>query len=334
MSRNQTLNCRPGLLSRCLLLLIVAAWFMPGPAASAQVGPALLLRPWPEGKAAQASTDVLVLGEANSDGPDDNRVRLNWYDGSARYRFDTEAEHSLAVGYDITYIDFTTSDPAIPERLVDQQFAVALPISKWDNWELGAVIGAGYAGNSPFTDSEAMYGRADLIASLKVDEQSSWLFTLNYHGNRSVLPDVPLPAVAYSHALNEQFRYTVGLPFSSLTWQPADKLTIDVVYLAPVSVTATVSYEMLDELTVFGKLLNRYKAFHIDGDDRHRRVFFQQRRVEGGIRWKPCAQGELEFAAGYAFAQELERGWDVRDTDGIREISDEPYVRLGLRFDF
>ena len=94
------------------------------------------------------------------------------------------------------------------------------------------------------------------------------------------------------------------------------------------------SYEMLEELTLFAAFRNRFEGFHRNDDDRHRRLFLRQRRLEAGLSWRPCAAAEFTFAGGYAFDQELERGFDVRDTDKVREFSDEPYIRVGFNVAF
>ena len=92
--------------------------------------------------------------------------------------------------------------------------------------------------------------------------------------------------------------------------------------------------QVIEPVTIYGSFHSETRAFHIVGDDDHKRIFFQQRVAEIGVRWRPCPTCERFVAGGYAFSQEFSRGWDTRDTDEVREISDEPFVRFGGRIRF
>jgi hypothetical protein len=212
--------------------------------------------------------------------------------------------------------------------------AVAFGLGRCDDWEVGAVVGFGYAGNSPFGDASAWYAKADLIVSTKFDENSGLQIILDYNGNRTIFPDLPLPAVAYWRKSSDQLSYSVGLPYSSITWKPLDTLTIHADYAVPFTIDATVTWQVLEQLAIFGGFHNRYDAFFIDGLDKERRHFFRQRSVEAGVRWSPCRNIDLSLAGGYAFDQEIEVGFDARDTDSVVEFSDEPFVRIAAEMRF
>ena len=127
--------------------------------------------------------------------------------------------------------------------------------------------------------------------------------------------------------------YSVGLP-SSVTWTPDNATTIQGV-ITPGGITGSIQYEMDDRLMLFGTFENSVRSFHLDSDDGDRRLFFKQNRIEGGLMWTGV-QGdsfpgvEVKVAVGYAFNQEFSRGWDTRDDDTLRDISDEPYSAVGI----
>jgi len=52
------------------------------------------------------------------------------------------------------------------------------------------------------------------------------------------------------------------------------------------------------------------------------------------VRWTPQEWASLIVAGGYAFSQEFNVGWDLREPDRIAKPSDEPYVRVGLEVRF
>lgn len=308
--------------------------------AFAQTGPALLLQSWPDANThAQVRSDSFFFADGDTDGPagaDDFDLAI--YDVSARVNPDPAAD-VVRFGFDMTYMDIDSNDPAIPSRLVDQSIAASFGIARQNNWEIGAVVGVGFAGDNPYADGEAVYALADLIASYKIDDSSSVQFILSYNGNRGIFPDTPLPAIAYYHRLSDQFSYTFGLPYSSIHWVPLDRLTVDFSYAVPFTVNGTIDYEFVDHWHVFAAFINRFEAFHLDGDDDNRRLFFTQRRLEIGLRWELATlfeqmDAELILAGGYAFDQEFERGFDARDLRNVRDVSDEPYVRVGLQFGF
>ena len=128
--------------------------------------------------------------------------------------------------------------------------------------------------------------------------------------------------------------YAVGFPFNNVTWKPADKWTIEADYWFPVTFNATVSYEVADFATLFGRFQNTYRGFEIEGDGSDDRLFFQQRLLEAGVHWMPCPAARITAAIGYAFDQEFETGWDVRDTDKVRDLSSEPFLRFGAHIRF
>src|SRR5690606_6423645 len=122
-------------------------------------------------------------------------------DARARAALSSTDPH-LRFGFDSTYINIRSGDAALPERLVDQSLAVGFGITEFNGWEVGAVVGGGYAGNNPYADSDALYGLASLIFSYKLDDTSSVQFIAEYDGNRTLWPDMPMPGIVYNHRVS------------------------------------------------------------------------------------------------------------------------------------
>lgn len=317
--------------SALVFAVIVMALLRPATVA-AQAGPSLLLRPWPADKRVQTGTELMF--ESSGDIEGGPGIRINVYESEGRVLILPD-ERQLAVGYEVSAVDIHTTSPLLPDELIDHSIAVGLNIARFDDWRIDVVGGVGYNGNDPYSDGEAWYGRGDIIATRKLDEVSFLQLILDYNGNRSIFPDVPLPAVSYSRRWSEALSFTVGVPYSSLTWTPDDHWTIEVSYTIPVTIDLLVDYELAEGWHLFGAFRNRLHAYRLfDGDLENRRVFFTQRRVEGGVRWEPRSFVMVKLAVGFAFGQEFERGFDIRDTTTVAELSSEPYVALGFELRF
>jgi hypothetical protein len=318
---------------RYLFVMIAATFF--AAEARGQTGVGLLFRPWEEGARVEADARAAFFadGETDADGDDDS-VRLSIYESQGRVRLNGEKESPFAAGYALYYLDIDRDDAALPHRLVDQQVAIGAELFHCDGWAVSLIGGLGFASSNPFGDSDALYGRGDLVATRKIDEFSSIQVGLSYDGNRTFLPDIPLPGFAYNRKVSDTLSYTLGLPYSSVNWVPADHWYVIASISPAPSLNIEVGCEVVENVTVYGAFRSEIRAFHIDGDDDHRRVFFEQSLLEVGVRWKPCPTCEVFAAGGLGFDQEFTRGWDTRDTDDVREISDEPYVRVGGRIRF
>ncbi|MFW6059028.1 MAG: hypothetical protein ACODAQ_02535 [Phycisphaeraceae bacterium] len=299
----------------------------------AQTGAGLVQSPWQGESRTEVAGGVYWYDEADIDDTD-NDLDLMRYETRGRYRSETSGHgDELRFGYDLLHLDLHTSDPMLPERLTDVSLATSWTRALDQGRSVGGVAGIGYAGDAPFGEGDAVYFQGDLIYDQPLSEQSKLTFTLNYHGNRTIWPDVPLPLVSYTRRASDELIYTIGVPFTSFRWQPMERLTVTATYLPVVTVDARVEYELNEAWRIFGQFDNVNDPFVVDGNE-DRRLFFRQRRLEAGVRYLPSERVEWTFAAGYAFDQEFERGWDVRDTDTVRELDDTPFVRAAVGFRF
>lgn len=304
----------------------------------AQTGAALLVAPFEEGQSYEAQVEATIFGGGHTDGAAPNGIDLQMYESQGRARFgqtdDPTGPGKINLGYELLYMNLNSDDAALPGRLVDAQVAAGAVIGDFKDWEVSLVAGVGTASDEPFSDGDSWYPMVDLFFTKQIDDRATLRIGVQHDGNRSIFPDIPLPGFAYTRRLKDDFTFTLGVPYSGIRWTPLKQVTVSVDYWLLYTFDVRVDYQLKEDLMLFAMFDSRYEAFHIDGDDDDRRVFFQQRRVEAGVRWVPCRNGEIVIAGGFAFDQEFERGWDARDTDSVREISDEPYIRLALLIRF
>jgi hypothetical protein len=316
-------------LSTMILLLGVVA-------AQGQTNSGLLVELFPKEQvfSGRASAVFLEGGHiAESDADEDFQMAI--YDTEGRFRLKPGAEESVRIGYDFTYLDLQTGFDGLPERLVDHSVAVGFPIGKHGDWIFGGTAGIGYAGDSFYGDGDAYYGLASLVAFWKQSETSAFVFALDYDGNRTFLPDIPLPGFAYIKRISDRLELTAGLPITAIKWKATDQLTVELAYSIPDDVRLDVGYEVFDHLTLFGRVRQQREAFYFDGlAENYDRILFEQRRAEAGVRYEPCENAAVDLALGYAWSGEFSEGFDSRRNNEIADISDEPYIRGGIELKY
>jgi hypothetical protein len=273
----------------------------------------------------------------NGGGGTDNGgdFRMSAYEMSGRFR--EQRERLIPrLGFDLHYYDFHSNDPVIPKGLTETSFAAGVELGTYYNWRAGLTVGVGYAGDSPFGQSNAWYEKATLVVGRKLDPKTDVAVVLDYDGNRTIWPDIPIPGAAYRHEFDPTLSYTLGVPLSSVTWkpQPIPELTVEVTYLLVDSFDAKVDYSLSPHWALFGAMETRQEGFHVDGIGGHDRLFFEQRRAEAGVRWVPRKYTSLTAALGYAWGGSFSRGWSLSESDPVADDSDEPYVRLGFETRF
>ncbi len=301
--------------------------------ARAQVGSALVAVPWQPGKTLSA-TNYFIGFESESDGAGFD-TDLSRGVSFGRFRNDPQDPAGLSFGwlYDHTQID--TADPVLPERLVSAAFAAGLGLGEiGDGWNVSVSVGGGFAGDLPFADEDAWYGVGSVVATKPLDQRTALTLIVDYDGSRAIWPDIPLPGIQYTIIESRSLRYSFGLPFSTLFYQPDDRWTFNVRYIIPIGGTAEVEFKIDDRWTAFGSYTSTTRGYHLDGDDDNRRLFFEQDRLEAGVRYAPADGWEWTFSGGWAFDQSFSRGFDVRDDVTVRELDDAAFLRLGLDFSF
>ena len=85
---------------------------------------------------------------------------------------------------------------------------------------------------------------------------------------------------------------------------------------------------------MFCPLNSTANAFHVNTIEGNDRLMAFESRVELGLKGTINDTVSFVIAGGYAFDRKFETGWDSRDTDEIADVSDEPYVRVGIEARF
>ena len=300
----------------------------------AQTGSSLITQPFMDHSKIEFDFTGQWQGKADSDNAIlDRDIQLQIYDANARWQL-SQDDLNLTLGTELTAISISHSS-ILPNSLVDHSFALGMNLGEISDWKVSTVLGVGYNGRSSYGDANAIYGKADLVFTNKPTDTSMWQVIVDYDGNRSFLPDIPLPSLAYTNWSNDSFTYILGFPYNGLNWKISDNLELEVGAVLIYDINATLTYELNDAMEIFGSYTSRTDAFRADNDNRStRRVIFSQQTLELGLSYEPCNEFELTVAGGFAFDQEFEYGYDSRDTNTITDVSDEPYLRISAEIKF
>lgn len=316
--------------------LLVAAFIALGAARSlqAQTTAYLSLGAWDDGKFGETRDKALYQEQGHVKGEDDRGAQVFWWDSTGRFRFDTHDPNAFTLGYHYLTINFDTNSRTVPDTLDDLSLAAGIHLGQFGDWKTSAVVGLGYASDNLFADAVGLYGIAHLLFEKPLNANDSLVLGAFYDGNSGLFPDVPLPEFAYRHR-GEGLDYCFGFPASQLRWTILPQLSLQANYTVPYSGDVTLEYAFAHGLSVFGNYTNAFSAFYIAHDERENRLFYEMQRVELGVRYQnpDIFHGialDAALVVGYAFDQQLSRGFDVRDLDSFAELSDEPYIGIVL----
>ncbi len=324
-------------MAKQLIRALIPVWLIVGcvSVSHAQTASTMLANPWAAERAVDFTADAWGQSKGDTDqtGMD---VRLSRYQAAGRWRLEPNDTLSPSFAFNTHRLDIHSPDTALPQRLVDVSFAGAMMFDVDPDTTLQVILGGGYAGDNAFGDGGAYYGLADLIVTRSLGEHRGYKLILDYDGHRTFAPDIPLPGFIYYDRLDDQTTYTLGFPSSSITWKPNDKTTLRATYFIPTTIKGIIEYEVTQPWSVYASYDSSLNAYKLDSDpNNNRRLMFAQQRIEAGVVWRGREGDsfpgvELRVAGGYAFDQAFTRGFDVRDTDTVRDISDEPYVRVAI----
>ena len=318
----------------CSFLIVLCPAILAGVLARAKPAladapPLLTLNPWNTTAMAQTWDHLLEenKGWIRNDG---RSSHVFWYDSFGRIRLNPKAKYAPTLGYRVMYIDLGTHDPLLPTQLTDQSLVLGMPVAHWRNWRLGVILGAGYAGNSPFGDTRAIYGIGHVQLAHTLNPHNQVYLTLDYYGHGALLPDVPLPGFGWRHHTHS-LSFLVGFPTDNLKWRPAPRWLLNVSYEVPIDGTATLRYRLTKGLYAFGDFQNYLEGYQINTYPDNTRLFMEFCRVEGGLRLIHEPWIDVSLAVGYAFNQEFMRGFDIRSLAPVAQMANQPYVAVELR---
>ncbi len=348
--------------------LAVVLLFLAALPARGQTGSDLMIRPFRETDLLELNADAAFMFGSETSNADafgnSHDFRADIYDLTGRLRLTPgDSAEGIAraqprAGFATRYIQLHSNDPVLPDELFDGAAALGMGVLSYEGWLGGISLGAGYAGTDFERDGNALYFQGSFaVGKTFANGVDSFGLVLDYDGNRSFLPDVPLLGFQYRRRLDPAARppregpsfegydpeadparlvLALGFPFSGIEWRPNDRLTVEITYSIPQDLTARADYTLSGDpetggVGLYASLNRTVSAFHDNDLPSGHRLFFRQSTAEAGLNWRLHDRLELVVAGGWAFNQEFETGWDSRDLDGVADVDDAAYVRALAR---
>jgi hypothetical protein len=252
------------------------------------------------------------------------------WDSYGRVRINRDDKDAPFFGYRVLFIDASTDSHIIHSSMDEFDLAMGFKIGQLGDWDLSTMLGAGYSSTHPFKNTTGIYGIGHLLGEHHFDENNSIVLSVDYEGNGSLLPDVPMPGFAYRHH-EDKIDLMLGYPINTVTWRPLDKLEITAQYTVPYTAEVDVEYRVAKHFGLYGDAGNFFQGFVTPEGDITNRQFFQMRRGEMGVRFIYDPWVDASVGLGYAFDQGYSTGFDVRNLTPITHISNEPYIGIMVR---
>lgn len=297
----------------------------------AQVAPSILIQPWPADPILAQTYDqpmFIDTGEVDQDGTD---LSVFAWDSYGRVKFDREdRDPDIVVGYRFLNVSVEADRGDLDSVYNDLAIVGGFRLGEWHGWDIALLGGAGSSNDDHWRNSDANYGIGAVNFSRELRPGEQLHIGVSYDGNRSFLPDVPLPYASYVNTTDKTLVWVLGVPVSSVTWRPTEAWTVSVSYLVPVDFAASVSYRLSERWSLFAEYEKKLDAFHEhDASPDDYRLFYERSFVAGGVRYEhPWA--DIRVGLGYAFEQEFSRGWDSRDTVTVADVDGQPLLMFTI----
>jgi hypothetical protein len=322
---------------RTALLAALSALLL-SPAARGQTDPRVVTTPWPTAETwGETHDELLYQDQADVKGDRRGDAQIFWWDSVGRFRLGAADPHAPVLGYRYVTMNFDTNSRALPDTLDEVSLAAALHVGELGGGDLSVLLGAGYSGDNPFADSEGVFAIAHLLWRKQLNQTDALVLSLDYNGVAALYPDVPLPGVEFVRH-DGPLWLEVGFPRSAIAWAPeTSALSFEAAYEVPYSADVTVDYKVAGGVSLFARYANFYNAFRLDDEPHTNRLFYQMSRAELGVRYVnphlvfDWAYVDASLSVGYAFAQNVSGGFDVRETHPLAEVSEVPYVGFVIR---
>lgn len=255
-------------------------------------------------------------------------------------RLERTTPGGLVLGYEVTYLDLEAGDPVLPQRAIDQRLSIGRSLGSYDfggwvgQWSFSGTAGLGYSTTHPYSDGNAFYGNGTLLGMHQIDPSSSlWIF-VEYNGNRSVFPDVPLPGFTYNKRFNETWSAQLGFPFGSVSYTPNERLKATLTVAPPFGISGNAQYKLSEHLSTFVRLRRETSAFFEEGQGSSTRLFYSRFEADLGLEAQLTRQFILVPSVGVLFDQEFERGFDRSNADNVADLDAAFFVRLTAKLRF
>ena len=337
-------RCQHGTVLRSFIFvgLLVGTVLSGAISAHAQVGPLLSVRPWFEKPMwAETYDELLFFDRGHTKGADESIKNFYW-DSAGRIKFwKDEVEPPFSLGYRVLTIDTDSDNQFLDGQWNDVALTAGMQFGPLfdSDWNLGLIAGLGTANDGHWSNDDALYGLGTIDLWTPLSDEASLHTGISYDGNRALIQDIPLPFVTYHHRIADTLDLSVGLPDTLIRYELTDQLTLSAWYLFPADVRLRLDFEIVEDsgvylFALYTRAVRKFYFEELENRRRdNRRLFYELDRATAGVRWK-TPWFDASFGVGYTLDSRYRTGWDMRDLDTYRDLSEELYMSVTLQGTF
>jgi hypothetical protein len=206
------------------------------------------------------------------------------------------------------------------------QFISFLPVPGFYDVTIGS------ASDRPFASGDET--TADITWSIggAIDEKHMFAFFVNYQNNRDYLNRCILPGFGYRRRWEDRATLLLGFPFNAFSWRPTPTTYLAATYKFPRTVHAKASWAVWDHVELFAAFdWTSQRYFRHDRRGLENRLWYLEKTVSMGLRWRIADGIFLDASAGWAFDRFWFEGktYEARDFNRI-DLADGPFLGLWL----
>ena len=228
------------------------------------------------------------------------------------------------------------SGDTLPGHLWDLQAGLAYRRLLDNGHTVGGSFTIGSPSDKPFASDEEIVLNLNAFWRIPHGEKNAFVFLLNWTHGREFADDIPLPGFAYYYDAGDNLKIFAGVPFSSVAWEPLDRLIVTASYGLLRNAEARVTYRLTDTVNLYaGWDWDTRVYFRHDRADDDDQLIYHEKKASLGVRWNITRNVYLDCSGGYAYQRFFAEEDDFDDhTDNQIELGDGPYVALTLGVQF
>lgn len=230
-------------------------------------------------------------------------------------RGDSTREFSLILNAEHRYIDTSAVLPdtgqAFPEDLKDLGFGGVYRQKAANGWIWGGHLLVNSPSDDPFHSRDEIALSAGAFTRIPRGSDQAWLLSLFYSDtNRGA----PLPGVAWQYFPRSSWRLLLGLPVSSIYYQPTDRLSLSLTGVLPRTVKFQAAWRFHDRLEAFTGFSSDHDAYFLaDRANSDNLLFIYENRAFLGLGIDVTDRVKVETVVSRVFDQMVFEGENYGD---------------------
>jgi len=242
----------------------------------AQIDSNLLRREWSaEEHWADTYDKPFYIFRGNIDHNANKYGAFHW-DSFGRVKPDRQnSDPPIWFGYKVLTVDLSSEEKFLDHGLYDIGLALAGRLgSIGEDWTLEASGALATANDGAFSNTEAIYPAATVVAVHALGPHEFLELGVTYDGNSALLPALPLPVFEYESSLDPSLRLRAGFPHCEVQYRPFADVSLLAIVEYPSDARVHAEYDLGGGFRVFSEFARRIDAFHLRDAGRER-VFYQ-----------------------------------------------------------